>query len=145
MSAKKLFLSRVHGPRQVVLFDVATGQTAPADPTDAVIQGNFSIVEGHTCAVYVDDHVLFFQMGAERWPLAEPATKVRYRHDFNAHTTVFTIDGKSIEYPAWWIGDPLFEPPVPERDEEEDYLAYVCEVHRNRSLQASLVEAWSHR
>jgi hypothetical protein len=81
--------------------------------------------------------VLWLQWNERRWPLTEVSMK--YRHDLVAETTTFQADDRTITYPAWWRGDPTYEPLIPEQDELEDWLAYAMAVKTDPGLQAALL------
>jgi hypothetical protein len=141
---RQLLLKRARGPRGTLLFDVATGRTAPAgDVAGARAQGTQATVAEQSFALYAEQGELWFQWNERRWPLAAPDLQLSYAHDLAAAATTFTAGDRSITYPAWWRGDPAFDPLVPEQDEQEDYLAYVVAVWSDPLLQASLLDAWA--
>jgi len=108
--------------------------------------GNFHIVGERCIALYCKGGKLFLQIDSERWDLSSGSVAISYFHDFEKKTTTFEVDdGTSsarLEYDAWWSEIPGFQPLEPEMDSEEDFLAYVVEVWRNRSVQKSLIERW---
>ena len=141
---RQLLLKRARGPRGTLSFDVATGRTAPAgDVAGARAHGTQATVAEQSFALYADQGELWFQWNERRWPLASADLELTYAHDLAAAVTTFTAGDRSITYPAWWRGDPAFDPLVPEQDEQEDYLAYVVAVWSEPALQASLLDAWA--
>ncbi|MFL6627928.1 MAG: hypothetical protein ACJ8G1_15910 [Vitreoscilla sp.] len=136
--SRQILLQRVHGPAEALFLDVATGRTAPAGvSSDAPAQGTLAVIEGQIFALYADQQVLWLQWNERRWPLTEVSMK--YRHDLVAETTTFQADDRTITYPAWWRGDPTYEPLIPEQDELEDWLAYAMAVKTDPGLQAALL------
>jgi len=142
--SRQILLKRARGPRETVLFDVATGRSAPAAvPPDARMHGTQATVAEQSFALYADNGELWFQWNERRWALASPDLHLSYAHDVAAALTTFTAGDRSITYPAWWRGDPAFDLLVPEQDEQEDYLAYVVAVWSDPPLQARLRDAWA--
>ncbi len=139
---KEIMLSRVDG-RGFVLYDVESGRGRACGDADArKTQGNMHSVGGHTFALYADGGQLYFQWNRRRWNLRDPDLKIKYRHDFEAKSSVFSANDASLAYPAWWRDDPAFNPNIPEYDEDEDYLAYVFSVKNNLELQKALKRTW---
>lgn len=140
--SRQILLQRVHGPAEALLLDIATGRTTPAGVSpDAPAHGTLTTIEGQTFALYADQQALWLQWNERRWPLAEASMK--YGHDLAAETTTFQVADRSIIYPAWWRGDPTYEPLIPEQDELEDWLAYAMAVKTHPKLQADLLQGWS--
>ena len=139
---RHILVNRVQGPPELGQLDVGSGRFAPVDPASAPrTHGVLAILEGQTFAIYVDAGALWLQWNERRWPMAEVA--LSYGHDLDAETTTFTAADRSITYPAWWRGDPTFEPLIPERDEAEDWLAYAMAVKADAALQAGLLRGWA--
>ncbi|MES2742073.1 MAG: hypothetical protein V4754_14130 [Pseudomonadota bacterium] len=139
---KEIMLSRVDGPG-FVLFDRAFGDVLACGDTDCrKTRGNMHSVGGHTFALYADEGQLYFQWGGRRWNMRDPDVKIRYRHDVDAKSSVFSVNDTSLAYPAWWRDDPAFNPNIPECDEDEDYLAYIFSVKNNLELQKTLRRTW---
>ena len=82
------------------------------------------------------------QFGVQRWPL-DGSVVVNYTHDFDKKTTTFSIGDFSIEYEAWWAFDPTYNKFAPERDEDEDPLAYVYALRMDAQRRGELVRRWS--
>lgn len=140
--SRQILVQRLQGPAEALLLDVDTGRTAPAGVSpDAPAHGTLATIEGQNFALYADQQVLWLQWNERRWPLA--AVPMTYGHDLAAETTTFTADGRSITYPAWWRGDPTYEPLIPEQDEIEDWLAYAMAVKSDAALQATLLQGWA--
>jgi len=137
--ARAILLHRVQGPgHDALLLDADSGRLTPVDSSpDTRAHGTYATIAGQVFALYADAGALWLQWNARRWPLA--TTQLQYSHDLDAETTTFSADGHSFTYPAWWRGDPTFEPLVPERDEHEDWLAYVMVVQSEPRLQASML------
>jgi hypothetical protein len=137
-----VLVDRLYGPWETVLLDVESGscQTSQGNGNKPT-SGNVCLIAGQIFAVYVDESTLYFQWNDRRWNLTSPNINMRYRHDFERKVTVFSVDEKTIEYPAWWRDDPTFDPHIPERDEEEDYLGYVFSFSQNPGLQKSLLKS----
>ena len=85
---------------------------------------------------------LYFQWNQARWNFKDLALAVRYQHDFPKKVTMFSIGDVAIEYPAWWACDPTFDPSVPERDEDEDFYAYVASLAHDGPLRQTLIDGW---
>lgn len=141
----EIVLNRIFGQCGRVHFDVKTGAAHPCPETDLrKAKGNLNSVVGHTFALYVENGVLYVQCDNRRWDMATPDLHISYGHDFQNGTTIFAIDGTKVSYPAWWVGDPRFDPNIPERDEDEDYLGYILSVRQQPQLQQSLITSWGH-
>lgn len=138
----EVVLSKIFDRSERALLDIVTGELKAADQAAKPV-GNCRVEAGHTYALYADGGVLYVQRDAQRWPIASPEVNMRYGHDLDKETTTFDLVGHSIAYPAWWKDDPTFEPAIPERDEEEDYLAYLVSVWQQPDLQETLLKAWS--
>lgn len=110
-------------------------------------KGVLSFVKDNTVALYEKSGGLILQINHQVWDLFSERVGCSYHHDFRLRTTFFKVSGDfsefSVEYPAWWSSIPNFQPAEPEMDAEEDFMAYVCEVSRNRDLCRSLISAWS--
>lgn len=144
-NTSEIVLNHIFGQRGRVLFDVKTGAVNPCP--EAKLQrakGNLHSVAGHTFALYVEEGTLYIQCGNRRWNIAAPDLSISYGHDFQKKTTTFAIEGTEIRYPAWWVDDPHFDPNIPERDEDEDYLGYIFSVRQQPKLQQTLITSWSH-
>ena len=139
---RSIFVKRVQGPPETVRLDIDSGRIAPADPApEPRTHGTLAIIQGHTFALYVDQATMWLQWNERRWPLT--TMRLTYGHDLDAETTTFTADDRSITYPAWWRGDPAYEPLIPEEDEVQDWLAYAVAVQSDAKLQASLLKSWA--
>lgn len=137
--SRQVLVHRVQGQGDdALLLDVDTGHATPADRSpDARGDGTFATIAGERFALYAHEGALWLQWRERRWPLA--TTDLRYGHDLDAETTTFSVDGHAFTYPAWWRGDPTFEPLVPERDEHEDWLGYVMVVKSEAGMQARML------
>jgi hypothetical protein len=140
---RQILLKRARGPRETVQFDIDSGRIAPSGLSpDTRGHGTTASVEGQSFALYAEGGVLWFQWNERRWPLVSGPLRLGYAHDMAAAVTTFTANERAIAYPAWWRDDPAFDPLIPERDEQEDYLAYIVAVQADPQLQASLLKAW---
>lgn len=136
---RRVLVASGPGLRAAHWLDIDSGCLAPSGmPDDSACQGTAIVVEGQTFALYAVDGVLWLQWDAARWPIADDGLELRYGHDLDAAVTTFSVNGRAITYPAWWRGDPAFEPLWPEEDEHHDWLAYVMAVKSSPSLQAAL-------
>ncbi|WP_027328394.1 hypothetical protein [Marinimicrobium agarilyticum] len=110
-------------------------------------KGVLSFIQTHTVALYEKSGGLILQIDHQVWDLLSERVYCRFSHDFRSKTTLFKVSGGqsefSVEYPAWWSSIPNFEPLEPEMDAEEDFMAYLCEVSKNRGLCESLISSWS--
>ena len=132
------------GTSSLVALDVATGRAVPVDPAvPAIKQGNATSVDGHTFALYAEGGTLWFQWDAQRWPFLADDLPVRYSHDLANKTTTFAVGDQSITYEAWWSDDPLFDPLIPERDEEMDNLGYYYALKSEPERLQRLLTRWS--
>ena len=137
---RRVLVASGRGLRSVSWLDVGTGRLAPSGmPDDTPGHGTALVVDGQAFALYADDGTLWLQWDATRWPVAEHGLELRYAHDLHAASTTFSVNGRAITYPAWWRGDPAFEPLWPEEDERHDWFAYVMAVKESPSLQAALL------
>jgi len=138
----QVIIGDMFGVGRRVQLDCLTGAVTPVS-VDSKASGNFHIEAGHVYALYAQGGVLYVQCDALRWPVGAPELTMGYGHDLEQQTTSFVLAGHRIVYPAWWANDPAFEPLIPERDEGEDYCAYLVSVWRQPGLQRSLCDAWS--
>lgn len=106
------------------------------------LRGCSNRVENRVFSLYAEGEDLMLQLGVQRWRL-DGSVAVNYTHDFDAKTTTFLIGDFSIEYEAWWAFDPTHNKFVPERDEEEDPLAYVYALRMDARRRRELVKRWS--
>jgi hypothetical protein len=143
--AKKneIFLFDADSPSLSVLFDTATGLAKPESAPHRKAQGNLKRMAGGICALYAEQGALYLQIDKKRWNLSDPSVAVSYGHDLASKTTVFAVGGTKLEYPAWWRDAPDFEPTLPERDADEDYLGYIYAVARQPELKAALLKSWA--
>lgn len=125
----------------LLLLDPASGRTSPA-PANARKQGSVTEFEGHVFALYAEGGGLVFQWDEQRWPFASDAVRVRYGHDPARKTTSFSVNERSIEYPAWWADDPQHDPVVPELDPDYDDLAWFAALKRDPGRLATLLKRW---
>ncbi len=139
---RQILVKRVQGPPETGQLDVDSGRFTLIDASPAPrTHGTLATVQGQTFALYVDQAVLWLQWNERRWSLDSVA--LTYGHDLDAGTTTFTADDRSITYPAWWRGDPSYEPLIPEEDEVQDWLAYAVSVKSDPKLQAGMLAAWA--
>ena len=142
--SQHVIVEPLRGPAGLLALDTAAGTATPVDPAaPAVKQGNATRVSGHTFALYADGGMLWFQWDTRRWPFLADDLAVRYAHDLVARTTTFAVGDQSVTYPAWWRDDPLFDPLIPERDEEEDDLGYYAALRREPERLRRLLARWS--
>jgi hypothetical protein len=138
---RHIFVKRVQGQPEPGTLDIDSGRFTPIDPSAAPrTHGTLALIEGQTFAIYVDQGTLWLQWNERRWPMADVA--LTYGHDLDAQTTTFSAADRSITYPAWWRGDPTYEPLVPEEDEVHDWLAYAAAVKSDAKLQAGMLKSW---
>lgn len=117
--------------RPRLVLDKPTGSLTPVTGSESLPVRGFAFpVEGKTFVQYAEDGRLYLQLGEPRWEVG-PSSDVSYGHNFDSKTTTFTINGFSLEYEAWWAHDPTFNKFAPERDQDEDPLAYVYHLYRN--------------
>lgn len=140
---KFIRLKKVNRPHETVVLDTENGQFSPQLPGEAAdSQGNYMSIAGQDFSVFAADNHLYFQWNRKRWNLQDLGPKVKYAHDIPGKTTTFSVDDEHIRYPAWWVGDATFDPSLPERDEDEDFLAYVANLAQNQALQKMLIQSW---
>ena len=107
------------------------------------IQGSCAVINEEKFGVFAMDNQLYFQWGHKRWNFQDLDSKIKYQHDYQRGVTRFSIESAVVEYQAWWVGDPIFDPNLPERDEEEDFLGYVSYLARDGNLRKNLIKSWS--
>lgn len=139
---KTIQLQKIAKPNDIVALDTTRGIFTAQQGNPQFVQGNYVSVDGQELSVFAADKNLFFQWNDRRWNFKDLASTVRYYHDFPTKTTTFSIDNVTIQYPAWWANDPTFDPNEPERDEDEDFFAYVAGLAHNDSLQRNLINSW---
>lgn len=129
-------------PDEFVELNTTTGEFAATSEKHRTPRGNYMRIEGQDIAVFAADRQLFLQWGRRRWRFDDPG-EASYFHDFVDGSTTFSIDDSVVHYRAWWVGDPTFEPGVPERDEQEDDFAYLANLIKDGELQRALIDSWS--
>lgn len=139
---KLLNLKKINRPTELMVLDTEQGVFSTQTEECNVTNGSYLNVGGHEFAIFAADQNLFFQWEKMRWNFKELKHSIRYAHDFQRKVTIFSVDGKRLEYPAWWVGDITFDPNIPERDEDEDILAYVANLAKNEELQTVLIKKW---
>jgi hypothetical protein len=136
---RQILLKNARGARAALLLDVDTGRVTPSGlPPETRGQGSVAVIEDQTFALYRDGGVLWLQWNEARWPIGSDDVQLNYVHDLDAATTTFSVNERSFTYPAWWRGDPAFDPLLPEEDEHHDFLAFVMVVKQDPAMQASL-------
>lgn len=117
--------------RPRLVLEKPTGRLTPATGSEALPVRGFAFpVEGKTFVQYAEDGRMYLQLEAQRWEIG-PASNVSYGHNFEKKTTTFTINEFGVEYEAWWAHDPTFNKFAPERDQDEDPLAYVYHLYKD--------------
>ncbi|OXJ17637.1 hypothetical protein CFB39_13475 [Burkholderia sp. AU6039] len=140
---KNVQLGVINHPSRFMELDTETGVFSALAGDGYVARGNYIAVEGQEVAVFAADRQLYLQWNKRRWNFADLGRNVKYEHDFQRGVTTFSIDGDTIHYPAWWVGDETFDPNLPELDEDEDHFAYIASLTKNKELQRSLIDVWS--
>lgn len=141
MIETRVLLNDLPGKPQLVL-DKLTGVLHPAAGEVAPFRGCANRVEERIFSLYAEDGCLILQLGVQRWPLDGSVT-VNYTHNFHKKTTTFSIGNFSVEYEAWWAFDPTYNKFAPERDEDEDPLAYVYALRMDAQRRRELIKRWS--
>jgi len=139
---KALALRNVGNPSEIVLLDTAHGTFSHQANSTLDVQGNYMLKGVNEFAVFADHGDLYFQWNDRRWALHGIGARISYSHDFHRKVTKFSVDDESIEYQSWWAGDNTFNINIPERDEDEDYLAYVANLAQNEAMQQNLLRSW---
>jgi hypothetical protein len=141
MKAGNITLARAFGPPGKVSFNPITGMNSALPASEArPVTGNLCSVGRSTFALFLLDNVLYFQWDQRRWSM--DVVTIRYEHDFQQATTTFAVEGETVQYPAWWRDEPHYDPNVPERDADEDYLGYIALVSRDKDLREALKRSW---
>lgn len=142
MTETRVLLNDLPGMPQLVI-DKLTGVLHPAGGGEVVpLRGCANRVEGKIFCLYAEHGNLMLQVGVRRWPL-DGSVVVNYTHDFDKKATTFSIGDFSVEYEAWWAFDPTYNKFAPERDEDEDPLAYVYALRMDAQRRSELVKRWS--
>lgn len=136
-----ILLNDLPGKPQVIL-DKTTGVLRSADGEVVLLRGCVNRVEGRIFSLYAEGGTLMLQLGVRRWPL-DGTVPVNYTHDFSKKSTTFSIGDYSVEYEAWWAWDPTYNKFAPERDEDEDPLAYVYALLMDRQRRGEVVKRWN--
>ena len=140
---KTVRLRNVNSPQEIVVLNTVHGTFShPLPNRDEHVHGNYMTVGGQEFGVFASDNNLYFQWNSRRRKLHGLGPRVTYVHDFRGKTTSFSVDDERIQYPAWWIVDTTFDPSMHERDEDEDFLAYVADLAKNDELQKTLIQSW---
>ena len=135
-------LRKIPSSDETVVLDTERGTFATQPGSSESIEGNYTIENGQELSVFAADHNLFFQWNNKRWNFKDLRAKLRYQHDLQRKITIFSIGDVTIQYPAWWVGDPTFQPFIPERDQDEDFFGYIASLARDDEWQRTLIETW---
>lgn len=139
---KSIVLRTVTHPQELVVLDTEQGRFTIQPVGYQAPQGNYATINGEEFGIFSADKQLYFQWNHKRWNFQDLNNKIEYQHDFQQGVTRFSIQDTAIEYQAWWVGDPIFDPNLPERDEEEDFLGYITYLARDENLQQILIHSW---
>lgn len=141
-------LRKTPGNKNVDFDDINGAVVGVAESTISV--GICRFVGTTSLAFYAANDALVLQLGSLKFPMDSSATKLDYRHDWGSGMTTFTVSGSAgiqkLTYQAWWselglaADDVQFEP---ERDEEEDYLAFIFAAWKDSDLSQRLLGGWS--
>lgn len=141
MIERHIILRDLPGRPRLVL-DKTTGTLRSVDGEVVPLRGCALRVEGTIFCLYAEGGTLMLQLGVRRWPL-DGTVPVNYTHDFSKKSTTFSIGDYSVEYEAWWAWDPTYNKFAPERDEDEDPLAYVYALLMDRQRRGEVVKRWN--
>lgn len=137
--------------QSLISFDDVDGSFKHQLPYSPGWTGRLIRLEGRHAALYADDDSLVFQVGKQRFRLHARNVSAEYRHDWKSGDTVFSIsDGSSewtIRYASWWSLRGIAAVDVqftPERDEEEDVLAFVFALANDRGVATRLARQWAN-
>ncbi|MEN7433113.1 hypothetical protein VA599_20440 [Chromobacterium sp. TRC.1.1.SA] len=139
---KNIVLKKATYPHEIVILDAESGRFSMQPAVDSIVQGNYAVVCGDEFGVFATGKNLYFQWNDKCWNFQDIGLMVKYQHDLQRGVTRFSIGDAVIEYPAWWVGDIDFDPNVPERDEDEDFLGYVAHLACDEDLQLVLINSW---
>jgi hypothetical protein len=140
---KLIQLKNIINPQEIIMLDTDLATFTALPNGSPSVQGSYSKIDGDELGVFADGGNLFFQWNKQRWNFKDLSSKIRYGHDFKKKLTTFSVEDRSIQYPSWWADDPTFDPSVPERDEDEDFFAYVASLASNDGLQKILINSWN--
>ncbi|MCH9684369.1 MAG: hypothetical protein K0V04_23240 [Deltaproteobacteria bacterium] len=133
-----------------VEFDDAHGRVIGVAPDGSIPRGTFYRAGDAVVALYAENDALVLQIAESKFDLTSPGVKLEYWHNWHDGRTTFIASGPSarqqIVYPAWWaelhlnVQDVQF---APERDEEEDVVAYIVATWRDPDAARRLASKWS--
>lgn len=137
---------------ELAVYDDASGEVVDRVPRGDRRDGNCYAVAERWVALYADGGGLILQIGTEKFALDAGATKLEYHHDWRAGETHFAASDPArrvaLRYPSWWAKIGLKPAQVkfePERDEDEDNLAYIYEVWKDPAQQQRLATLWARK
>jgi hypothetical protein len=141
----------VRSGTKLAAFDDERGEVVEWLNAGVRANGIVSSVGGKWVALYADEGELVLQIGLDRFPL--PTSQLTYEHNWNDGTTTFgAASGEraaSVTYAAWWAEagvDPWQVRAVPERDEEEDNLAWIARsLPSDASERRRVLSDWEAR
>jgi hypothetical protein len=133
----------------LISFDDVDGSVMHQLPYSPGWTGRLLRLEAGYAALYAVDDSLVFQVGRQRFHLHAGDVSADYQHEWKSGDTIFSIsDGSSqwvIRYASWWSLRGIAALDVqfsPERDEEEDVLAFVFALANDRLAASKLARRW---
>lgn len=140
-------LRDARGTGRNVQVDLKTGLATPTDEEGAT--GVYYEVEGSGISLRVAGVQLHLQVRSLIFPVRYK-TEIRWTPDYAKGTCTFRVedDERAVEvtYPGWWVElglDPDDVAWVPERHEEEDFVAFLYETIKDRARRDAFFEKWS--
>lgn len=147
LNPRRIILSKPYSGSELVEFNSFTGKIDTAVGFIGKPAGNCCCVKGKWVVLFCTGGSLILQIGLDKWSLACNEVGVKYFHRLESKKTYFEVSNKqnsfSIEYKSWWADIPSFEPVEPEMDADEDYLAYIFSIWRDKQLIQSLISEWT--
>ena len=136
--------------KDLLVFDDVRGELVGRAPSTESANGNYYKAGDSAVALYAVERELYMQIQTTKFLLSDATMTIDYEHDFNRRTTKVRVSDAQasveLEYEAWWsqLGlapdDVMF---APERDAEEDQLAFLRDMLNNASWHHRMLEKWS--
>lgn len=135
----------------LISFDDVDGSVMHQLPYSPGWTGRLLRLAAGNAALYADDDSLVFQAGKQRFRLHARQVSAEYQHEWRTGDTIFSISDAatewSIRYTSWWRLRGIAALDVqftPERDEEEDVLAFVFALANDRVAATRLARRWEN-
>ncbi|WP_204357317.1 hypothetical protein [Halogeometricum borinquense] len=147
----KMYLKNFNREHEFTLFDPSKGEGSEFNELDDEATSGYCIKSDFGwAAIYTDieDETLLVQINNDTWNLADPDTRVIYRHKSRTDESYFKIEDDTtsfeITYDSWWTDIPqpssnaVMTVKEMYNDDEEDLFAHIKSVYSVETLRKTV-------